>query len=196
MPPRNIRARGRRKARARPGQLQISIFEGAITHDTPQQPTSCRNGKPECAWIRSADWKPQNAKNSAISKLGLQVHNDISPLITEAWESCYHTTAPTHLRFFVFLCYVARTKTGLSPGSGEMSPLPPLTRKGENMQPQCAHVPSAAALLANVRLGKTAYGQISLKPGLCRRPQVRMGAGGAWQAHTGRANLYLSLIHI
>ena len=97
--------------------------------------------------------KTQN--NSALSKLGLQVHNDIPPLITEAWESCYHTTAPTHLRFFVFL-YVARTKTGLSPGSGEMSPLPPLMRKGENMQPQCAHVPSAAALLSNVRLGKTA----------------------------------------
>ena len=58
--------------------------------------------------------------------------------------------------FFVFLCYVARTKTGLSPGSGKMSPLPPLTRKGENMEPQSVHVPSAAALLSNVRLGKTA----------------------------------------
>ena len=34
------------------------------------------------------------------------------------------------------------------------------------------------------------YGQISLIPGLCRRPQVRMGAGGAWQAHRGRAELY------
>ena len=43
-----------------------------------------------------------------------------------------------------------------SPGSGETSPLPLFTRKGENMQPQCAHVPSAAALLSNVRLGKTA----------------------------------------
>ena len=43
-----------------------------------------------------------------------------------------------------------------SPGSGETSPIPLLTRKGENMQPQCAHVPSAAALLSNVRLGKTA----------------------------------------
>ena len=38
--------------------------------------------------------------------------------------------------------------------------------------------------------GGFAHGQISLMPGLCRRPQLRMGAGGAWQAHRGRAELY------
>ena len=48
-----------------------------------------------------------------------------------------------------------KRRTYLSPGSGEMSPFPPLTRK-EEICSRAPHVPSAAALLSNVHLGKTA----------------------------------------